>query len=97
MALLSRVADRIYWGARYAERAEDTARIIRAFSDLLIDLPTELLRGGIRRLARPKDVTPVADGVQLGGAAVDELPRLCAFLRERSWCGPIFVRDDRWD
>jgi uncharacterized alpha-E superfamily protein len=42
VALLSRVADRIYWGARYAERAEDTARIIRAFSDLLIDLPTDL-------------------------------------------------------
>jgi uncharacterized alpha-E superfamily protein len=42
VALLARVADRIYWGARYGERAEDTARIIRAFSDLLIDLPTEL-------------------------------------------------------
>lgn len=62
-----------------------------------VDLPTELLRAGIRRLTRPTDVTVVADGVQLAGAAVDELPRLCAFLRGREWCGPIFVRDDRWD
>lgn len=62
-----------------------------------IDLPTELLRGGIRRLARPNDVAVVAHGVQLAGGAVDQLPKLCAFLRERRWCGPIFVRDDRWD
>jgi uncharacterized alpha-E superfamily protein len=42
MALLSRVADRLYWGARYIERAEDTARILRSYSDLLVDLPTDL-------------------------------------------------------
>jgi len=42
MSLLSRVAERIYWGARYVERAEDTARIIRSYSDLIVDLPTEL-------------------------------------------------------
>lgn len=39
MLLLARVADRLYWGARYIERAEDTARIIGAFNDLIIDLP----------------------------------------------------------
>ncbi len=61
-----------------------------------IDLPTELLRGGIRRLARPNDVQVVADGVQLAEPAADLLPRLCAWLREQSWCGPVFVRDDRW-
>ncbi len=33
--LLSRVADRIYWAARYLERAEDTARIVRAHSEML--------------------------------------------------------------
>ena len=26
MALLSRVAERLYWGARYLERAEDVSR-----------------------------------------------------------------------
>lgn len=40
--LLSRVADNLYWGARYLERAEDTARIVRAYTELVIDLP---LRG----------------------------------------------------
>lgn len=39
MALLSRVADRIYWAARYVERAEDSARVLRAYGDVLVDLP----------------------------------------------------------
>jgi uncharacterized alpha-E superfamily protein len=37
--LLSRVADNLFWGARYLERAEDTARLVRSFTDLVIDLP----------------------------------------------------------
>ncbi len=37
--LLSRVADSLYWGARYMERAEDTARVVRSFTDLILDLP----------------------------------------------------------
>ncbi len=45
MTLLSRVADRIYWGARYVERAEDTARVIRSFGDLLVELPSGLVDG----------------------------------------------------
>ena len=40
MVLLSRVAERIYWGARYIERAEDTARVVRAFGDVFVDMPT---------------------------------------------------------
>jgi uncharacterized alpha-E superfamily protein len=40
--LLSRVADRIYWGARYVERAEDTARLVRAHGELMGDLPIHL-------------------------------------------------------
>src|SRR5262245_50502012 len=43
MALLARVADRLYWGARYLERAEDTARIIRAYHDLVVDFPGEVM------------------------------------------------------
>jgi len=39
MALLSRVADRVYWAARYMERAEDAARVLRCFSDMLADIP----------------------------------------------------------
>ena len=44
MALLSRVADRIYWAARYIERAEDSARVLRAYGDVLTDLPTTTTR-----------------------------------------------------
>jgi len=40
--LLSRVADNLYWGARYLERAEDTARLVRSFTEVIIDLPVGL-------------------------------------------------------
>lgn len=40
--LLSRVADRIYWAARYIERAEDTARLVRAHGELMADLPRHM-------------------------------------------------------
>ena len=43
--LLARTADRLYWGARYIERAEDTARIVRAYNELVVDFPSqEMLR-----------------------------------------------------
>jgi uncharacterized alpha-E superfamily protein len=48
MALLSRVADRIYWAARYLERAEDTARLVRAFQEVFADLPLSSEDGGAR-------------------------------------------------
>ena len=44
MALLSRVADRMYWAARYIERAEDSARVLRSYGDVLADLPTSSAR-----------------------------------------------------
>lgn len=37
--MLSRVAERIYWMARYTERAENTARIVNVYTNLLLDLP----------------------------------------------------------
>jgi uncharacterized alpha-E superfamily protein len=37
--LLSRVAEHLYWMARYLERAENTARLTNATSNLLLDLP----------------------------------------------------------
>ncbi len=43
MALLARVADRLYWAARYVERAEDTARIVRAFHELVVDFPGDVM------------------------------------------------------
>ena len=43
--MLSRVAESLYWMARYIERAENTARIISVNTMLLLDLPADLRRG----------------------------------------------------
>jgi len=40
--LLSRVAENLYWAARYLERAEDTARIVREHTNLIVDLPVSV-------------------------------------------------------
>ncbi|WIX34537.1 alpha-E domain-containing protein [Salinicola sp. JS01] len=37
--MLSRVAENLYWMARYVERAEDTARLISVNSNLMLDMP----------------------------------------------------------
>ena len=37
--LLSRVAERVYWQARYLERVENMARLLEVFSNLMLDLP----------------------------------------------------------
>lgn len=39
MTMLSRVAERLYWMARYLERAEDTARLTQAYTHLIMDIP----------------------------------------------------------
>jgi uncharacterized alpha-E superfamily protein len=37
--MLSRVAERVYWAARYLERIENTARLIDVYDKLIFDLP----------------------------------------------------------
>ncbi len=37
--MLSRVAERMYWAARYLERVENTARLVSVYDNLLFDLP----------------------------------------------------------
>ena len=37
--MLSRVAERIYWLARYLERIENTSRLVSVYANLLFDLP----------------------------------------------------------
>jgi len=39
MTMLSSVAERLYWMARYLERAEDTARLVSAYNHLIMDIP----------------------------------------------------------
>lgn len=45
MSMLSRVAEHIYWMARYIERAENTARIINVTTNLQLDLPKAVRPG----------------------------------------------------
>ena len=40
--MLSRVAERVYWAARYLERIENTARLIAVYDKLMFDLPRNL-------------------------------------------------------
>jgi len=42
MLLLARVAEQLYWAARYVERAEMTARVVSEHTHLLVDLPTSV-------------------------------------------------------
>ena len=37
--MLSKVAERVYWLARYVERIENTARLVKVHSQLMLDLP----------------------------------------------------------
>jgi len=43
--MLSRVAENIYWLARYVERAENTARLVNVNTHLLLDLPKKVRFG----------------------------------------------------
>ena len=58
MRLLSRVAERLYWMARYLERVEDTARVTQCYTHLIMDIPmgTEL---GWAQLVKIVDAEPV--------------------------------------
>lgn len=40
--MLSSVAERVYWAARYLERVENTARLIKVYSNLMLDMPQDL-------------------------------------------------------
>ncbi|MFN2288087.1 MAG: alpha-E domain-containing protein [Chromatocurvus sp.] len=39
MTMLSRVAERVYWMARYLERAENAARLVDAYHHMIMDIP----------------------------------------------------------
>ena len=43
--MLSRVAERVYWIARYIERAENSARLVNAYSNQMLDLPKKFAPG----------------------------------------------------
>src|SRR5713226_1188710 len=43
--LLSRIAECVYWSARYMERAEATARLVKVQTELFLDLPRSARMG----------------------------------------------------
>ena len=43
--MLSKVAERIYWSARYLERVESTARLLNIYDKLLFDMPRRVNLG----------------------------------------------------
>lgn len=43
--MLSRVAEQLFWTARYLERAENTARLVQVHANLTMDLPNEIAIG----------------------------------------------------
>ena len=64
MALLSRVADRIFWAARYIERAEDAARVLRSFGNVFADYPSSstVRWSSLVSVAGSDATLPVVDG-----------------------------------
>lgn len=63
--MLARVAERVYWMARYLERAEDTARLVDVYTSLLLDLPRQIrlgwgdlvrLTGAAKRFAKRDEI-----------------------------------------
>lgn len=58
--MLSRVAERLYWMARYIERAENTARMTKAFHLLALDMPRSVTLSW-RGLVAVSGLEPVFD------------------------------------
>jgi uncharacterized alpha-E superfamily protein len=67
--MLSRVAERIYWMSRYLERAENTARLVSVYGQLLLDLPADAdLDWGA-----PIEILGLGEAYRVAGSGEDEL------------------------
>ena len=66
--MLARVAENVYWLARYLERAENTARLVAANAQLLLDLPAGLAPGWLPLV----DITGSRSVFDAGHTRVDE-------------------------
>lgn len=58
--MLSKVAERVYWTARYIERVENTARLIKIYASLLLDMPKDVNLGWFN-LVILNSVDPIFD------------------------------------
>src|SRR5215472_520621 len=71
-AMLSRVADSLYWMSRYLERAEHTARLIEVDLQLRLDQSPESGAGRWMRLLNALQ-TPAPEDVKIDAASITQL------------------------
>ena len=83
--MLSRVAERTYWLARYLERAENSARLVNVYSALLLDLPeaAELDWGVVLKISGS------ADAFRNAGCSGGERDTLTFILHDESNPGSL--------
>ena len=58
--MLSRVADSLYWMSRYLERAENTARLVDVYKNIMLDVPDALEQQHLKRLQRSLSLPAVS-------------------------------------
>ena len=70
--MLSRVADNLYWFARYLERTENLARLVGASTELMLDLPRHLAPGWepLLRIAGSQANFAARGGADYSGRAI---------------------------
>lgn len=83
--MLSRVAENLYWMARYIERAEDTARLISVNSQLMLDLPPDVSL----EWAALVDITGSGDSFVAGAEGASERDVLHFLCTDRTHGGSI--------
>ncbi|MDH4147975.1 MAG: alpha-E domain-containing protein [Acidimicrobiia bacterium] len=80
MALLSRVADSLFWAGRQVERAEDSARIVAAYTDTIVDLPRSVTTSWAPLLAITGHLPP--SPASNGGLVTDEVEVITHLLAD---------------
>lgn len=78
--MLSKVAERVYWSARYLERVESTARLVSIYDKLLFDLPRQVHIGWYNLIV----INSVEEGFNERYTVRDERNVIKFLLGERS-------------
>jgi uncharacterized alpha-E superfamily protein len=78
--MLSKVAERVYWTARYLERVESTARLVSIYDKLLFDLPRRVNIGWYNLIV----INSIEDGFNAQYSVRDERNVMKYLLGERS-------------
>src|SRR5690606_1028739 len=83
--MLSRVAESIYWMARYLERAENTARMVMVNANLLLDLP----KGAQPEWQPLVTITGATDQFEAKGRRYEERAVVMFLLGDRDYPGSV--------